>query len=79
LNRISRREFVATAAVTGAAAVLPAGTFALQEESPKTVSTSAARQIKREVVSLQAFLFPMSTMRLGPGVFNAAAEAIAGI
>jgi DUF1680 family protein len=75
LEKISRRQFVATAAVAGAAAVLPTGTFALQAESPKAVSTSAAKQISREVVSLQAVPFPVKNVRLGPGAFSAAAEA----
>ena len=74
MEKISRRQFVATAAVAGAAAVLPAGTFALQEPSPKP-ATSAAKQVTREVVSLQAVPFPMKNVRLGSGPFSAAAEA----
>ena len=75
MKKISRRQFVATAAVAGAAAVLPSGAFALQEDSPKPVSPSAAKQISREVVSLQAVPFPMNNVRLGPGAFSTAAEA----
>ncbi len=75
MKKISRRQFVASAAVAGAAAVLPAGTFALQDVSPKPVSPSAAKQINREVVSRQAVPFPMNNVRLGPGPFRAAAEA----
>jgi DUF1680 family protein len=75
MGKISRRTFVATAAATAAAAVLPAGGFALQEESPKPVSPLAAKQINREAVSLQAVPFPMNNVRLGPGPFRAAAEA----
>lgn len=75
MKKISRRQFVATAAVAGAAAVLPTGSFALQGESPKPVSTSAAKQINRDVVSPQAIPFPMNNVRLGPGPFRAAAEA----
>jgi uncharacterized protein len=75
LKKISRRQFVATAAVAGAAAALPTGSFAFQEESPKPVSPLAAKQINREAVSLQAVPFPMNNVRLGPGPFRAAAEA----
>ena len=75
MKKISRRQFVATAAVAGAAAVLPVGTFALQEESAKAVSASAAKQINRDVVSQRAVPFPMQNVRLGPGAFSAAAEA----
>ena len=70
MKKISRRQFVATAAVAGAAAVLPSGTFALQEESPKPVSPSVAKQLNREVVSLQAVPFPMNNVRLGPGTLS---------
>ncbi len=75
MKKISRRQFVATAAVASAAAVLPSGTFALQEDSPKLVAPSVAKQLNREVLSLQAVPFPMSNVRLGPGPFRAAAEA----
>jgi uncharacterized protein len=75
LGKISRRKFVATAAAAGAAAVLPTATLALQEEMPKPLSASAAKQISREVVPLRAVPFPMSNVRLGPGAFSAAAEA----
>ena len=75
MKKISRRQFVATAAVASAAAVLPSGTFALQEDSPKLVAPSVAKQLNREVLSLQAVPFPMNNVRLGPGPFRAAAEA----
>ncbi|MGC1449800.1 MAG: glycoside hydrolase family 127 protein [Candidatus Sulfotelmatobacter sp.] len=75
MENISRRKFVATAAAASAAAVLPPGTFALQEETPKSASVSAAKRISREVVPPQAVPFPMSDVRLGPGAFSAAAEA----
>ena len=75
MKKISRRQFVATAAVAGAAAVLPSGAFALQEDSTKPASPSVAKQLNREVVSQQAVPFPMNNVRLGPGPFRAAAEA----
>ncbi len=76
MEKISRRKFVANAAAAaGAAAVLPRGALALQEEMPKPLSVSAAKQISREVVPLRAIPFPMSNVRLGPGARSAAAEA----
>jgi DUF1680 family protein len=76
LEKISRRKFVATAAAAaGAATVLPTRALALHEEMPKPFSASAAKQISREVVPLQAVPFPMSNVRLGPGAFSAAGEA----
>jgi len=76
LEKISRRKFVATAAAAaGAATVLPTRALALHEEMPKPFSASAAKQISREVVPLQAVPFPMSNVRLGPGALSAAAEA----
>ncbi len=76
MEKISRRKFVANAAAAaGAAAVLPRGALALQEEMPKPLSVSAAKQISREVVPLRAIPFPMSNVRLGPGALSAAAEA----
>ena len=76
MEKISRRDFVAAAvAAAGAAAVLPTEALALQEEMPKPLSASAAKQISREVVPLRAIPFPMSNVRLGPGAFSAAAEA----
>jgi DUF1680 family protein len=76
LEKISRHDFVAAAvAAAGAAAVLPTEALALQEEMPKPLSASAAKQISREVVPLRAIPFPMSNVRLGPGAFSAAAEA----
>ena len=76
MEKISRRKFVATAAAAaGAATVLPTRALALHEEMPKPFSASAAKQISREVVPLQAVPFPMSNVRLGPGAFSAAGEA----
>ena len=76
MEKISRRKFVATAAAAaGAAAALPTGALALQEEMPKPFSASAAKQISREVVPPQAVPFPMGNVRLGPGAFSTAAEA----
>jgi len=76
VEKISRRKFVAiAAAAAGAAVVLPRGALALQEEMPKPLSSSAAKEISREVVPLRAIPFPMSNVRLGPGALSAAAEA----
>ncbi len=74
-HKISRRTFVATAAVAGAGTVLRAPAFAFENQSPgKGVATGATPKA-REVVPLQAVPFPMSNVRLGPGAFSAAAEA----
>jgi hypothetical protein len=73
LEEISRRKFIAAAAAAAAGA-LPTGAWARQEEMPKPSPASAAKQIIREVVPLQALPFPMSNVRLGPGAFSAAAE-----
>jgi uncharacterized protein len=75
MGKISRRTFVATAAAAGAATVLRADAFALQQEPPQPVSASAAKQFGREVIKAQAVPFPMNNVRLGPGPFRAAAEA----
>ena len=73
MEEISRRKFIAAAAAAAAGA-LPTGAWARQEEMPKPSPASAAKQIIREVVPLQALPFPMSNVRLGPGAFSAAAE-----
>ncbi|HUN89683.1 MAG TPA: beta-L-arabinofuranosidase domain-containing protein, partial [Terriglobales bacterium] len=70
MNKISRREFVATAAAAGVTAVLPVRCFALQEQAPKSAAPST-----REVVALLPVPFPMENVRLSPGPFSAAAEA----
>src|ERR1035438_9827727 len=58
-HNISRRTFVATAAVAGASAVLRAPAFAFENQSPgKGVATGATPK-GREVVPLQAVPFPM--------------------
>ncbi len=75
MGKISRRTFVATAAAAGAATVLRADAFALQQETPPPVSASAAKQFGREAIKAQAVPFPMNNVRLGPGPFRAAAEA----
>ena len=75
MEKISRRVVATAAAAAGAAAVLPTQALALHEEMPKPFSASAAKQISREVVPLEAVPFPMSNVRLGPGAFSTAGEA----
>ncbi len=75
LRKISRRTFVATAAVAGASAVLRAPAFAFENQSPGTAVATGAKLKGREVVPLQAVPFGMSNVRLGPGTFSTAAEA----
>ena len=74
-RKISRRTFVATAAVAGASAVLRAPAFAFEDQLPSTAVANATVAKGREVVPLQAVPFGMSNVRLGPGAFSAAAEA----
>ena len=74
VKAISRRNFVAAAAVAGAGAVLRRPTFAFENRHP-TVSFSAAKPMGHEVVAPQVSPFPVNSVRLGPGVFNQAAEA----
>ena len=74
-HKISRRTFVATAAVAGAGAVLRAPAFAFENQSPDTAVATGAMPKGREVVPLQAVPFGMSNVRLGPGTFSTAAEA----
>jgi uncharacterized protein len=74
-HKISRRTFVATAAVAGASAVLRAPEFAFGNQIPGTAVATGAMPKGREVVAVQAVPFGMSNVRLGPGAFSAAAEA----
>jgi uncharacterized protein len=74
-HKISRRTFVATAAVAGASAVLRAPAFAFENQSPGTAVATGAMPKGREVIPVQAVPFGMSNVRLGPGAFSAAAEA----
>ncbi len=67
LHKISRRTFVATAAVAGASAVLRAPAFAFTNQSPGTAVATGAMPKGREVVPVQAVPFGMSNVRLGPG------------
>lgn len=71
---ISRRKFVATAAVAGAASVLRTPSFAHANESAGT-KTATPKALGREVVESQVVPFPMKSVRLQPGAFSAAAEA----
>ena len=74
MEKTSRRKFVATAAGVGAAAILPAATFALQQQD-SIAAVAASKEQSREVVPLEAVPFQMKNVRLGPGAFRAAAEA----
>ncbi|HWF91740.1 MAG TPA: glycoside hydrolase family 127 protein [Terriglobales bacterium] len=74
MKRISRREFVATAAALGAGAALRGPALAFAEQSAAG-SGASLRPAGREVVAGQARSFPMKNVRLQPGPFSAAAEA----
>src|SRR6516165_9315419 len=71
LRQISRREFVATTAVVGAGALA----FPSEQPPPTNSSVGVPRQARQEVVPVQAVPFPMKNVRLGPGIFSAAADA----
>src|SRR5690348_3284140 len=71
MEKVSRRKFVAGAAVAGAATVLrPA--FAFDNQGPGAAATGA---VNHEVIAPQASPFPMKSVRLQPGAFSTAAEA----
>jgi DUF1680 family protein len=75
VKRISRRKFVAAAAIasTGAVVRIPAASLG----SPGLGDSSAeqSRTAGPEAIALQARPFPMKNVRLAPGPFNAAAES----
>ena len=75
MKGMSRRKFVATAAVAGAGAVLRTPVFALENQSAALGPAGASKAVSNEVVASQAIPFPMKNVRLLPGAFSAAAEA----
>ena len=75
MKRISRRQFVTTAAVVSAGAVLRTPTLSLGSPSLSDSSAEAPTVVGREVIAQQARPFPMKNVRLLPGAFSAAAEA----
>ncbi len=75
MKRMSRRKFVATAAVAGVgAAVLRAPAFALGGQGAASDSVGLSKAGSHEAVARQAVPFPMKSVRLQPGPFSAAAE-----
>ena len=74
MERVSRRKFVAAAAVAGAAAVLRPPAFAFENQGPGA-GTAVAGPVDHEVIAPQASSFPMKSVRLQPGAFSAAADA----
>ena len=75
MDNISRRKFMAAAAVAGASAVLRAPAFALENQSSVPVPATATTPKGRDVISMRAVPFGMKNVRLGPGAFSTAAEA----
>jgi len=75
MKTVSRREFVATAAVVGASAVLRASSFALDGQDSAASSVTTAKAMNHERVVPQASPFSLKDVRLQPGAFSAAAEA----
>jgi hypothetical protein len=74
-EKISRRKFVASAAIAGASAALGTPGFSFEDRRPGASAAIGAVQAGREVVPQQAVPFPMKNVRLGPGAFRLAADA----
>ena len=74
MENFSRRKFVATAAVFGAASVLRAPAFALENQGTGGASASP-KALGHEVAASRAVQFSLKNVRLQPGAFSAAAEA----
>lgn len=75
MKNISRRRFVATAAVAGAGAVLRAPAFSFESLRLDANSTAVSNTAGHEVLTEQVTPFPMKNVRLQPGAFSSAAEA----
>jgi uncharacterized protein len=75
-SRVSRRKFVATAAVAGATALLPKELLSspLQDAAVNTVK-NGGKTISREKVDWTVRPFPMKQVRLGEGPCKQAMEA----
>jgi uncharacterized protein len=75
-SRVSRRKFVATAAVAGATALLPKELLSspLQDAAVNTVK-NGGKAISREKVDWTVRPFPMKQVRLGEGPCKQAMEA----
>ena len=63
MEKVSRRKFVATAAVAGTAAVLRPPAFAFENQGPGA-GTAVAGPVDHEVVAPQASSFPMKNVKL---------------
>jgi hypothetical protein len=74
-EKISRRKFVAAAAVAGASAALGAPGFSFEDQNAGASVATGAMQAGREVVPVQAVPFPMKNVLLRPGAFSLAADA----
>lgn len=74
MNKISRRGFVATAAVVGAGAILRPPAFAVGNQGADDSSPAALKAVGHEAIAPQAIPFPMKNVKLQPGAFSAAAE-----
>jgi uncharacterized protein len=75
MEPISRRKFVATAAMMSAGAVLRTPAFSLQDASASSGTAAATKLRSREIVTPRAVPFAMQNVRLRPSPFSAAAEA----
>ena len=75
MKAISRRKFVATAAVVDAGAVLRTPALAFENQNAGGVSAGSAKPVGHELVASQAVPFPMKSVGLQQGLFSVAAEA----
>jgi uncharacterized protein len=75
MEPISRRKFVATAAMMSAGAILRTPAFSLQDASLSNSRVPAKNSLGRDVVTPQAVPFPMKNVRLRSSPFSTAAEA----
>ncbi len=75
MEKFSRRKFVATAAVAGAASFLRVPAFAVEDQGTLASSAASPKALGREMVASRAVPFPLKDVRLQPGAFSAAAES----
>ena len=76
MKKVNRREFVNSAAMAGAGAVLPAPPVSSSKKHSVWASSfGAPALVGREVVALQAHPFPMQNIRLQQEPLGAAAAA----
>jgi uncharacterized protein len=75
MEKFTRRKFVATSAVAGAASFLRVPAFAVEDQGTVAGSAASPKALGREMDASQAVPFSLKNVRLQPGAFSAAAEA----